>query len=258
MFFVVPAAVRGESQAGSGVLGYTATAGSVGVGGAYVDASGTPLTSGQLGTNVAGVYYTGGLSGTGTKNFIEPHPTDPTKAIRYVCLEGPEAGTYFRGRGRIVGGTARIEVPESFRMVTDPEGLTVQITPLGHAAAVGVVSASLDGIEVEATRDVEFSFFVQGVRRAYPAEAPIVDHACFRPEGPLERLPLYLSADERQRLIDNGTYNADGTVNLATAERVGWARQWREEAARRVLEAEKARAAARDEQPAGGAAVPHR
>jgi len=30
---------------------------------------------------------------TGTKNFIEPHPTDASKKIRYVSLEGPEAGS---------------------------------------------------------------------------------------------------------------------------------------------------------------------
>jgi len=31
----------------------------------------------------------------------------------------------------------------------------------------------------------------------------------------------------KQRLIANGTYNADGTVNMTTAERVGWAETWR-------------------------------
>jgi len=49
-------------------------------------------------------------------------------------LEGPEAGTYFRGRARFSHGMARIEAPESFRLVTDEKSLTVQITPIGQVA----------------------------------------------------------------------------------------------------------------------------
>lgn len=30
------------------------------------------------------------------KNFVEPHPTDASQVIRYVSLEGPEAGTSMR------------------------------------------------------------------------------------------------------------------------------------------------------------------
>jgi len=35
-----------------------------------------------------------------------------------------------------------------------------------------------------------------------------------------------LSEEERGRLIANGTYNVDGTVNKQTAERLGWAKAW--------------------------------
>ena len=127
-----------------------------------------------------------------------------------------------------MGGTARIEVPESFRMVTDPEGITVQITPIGPPTAVGVTTVSLDVIEAASRADVEFSYLVQGVRKAYREEPPIVENVYFRPDGPNDRLPAYFSPDERQRMVDNGTYKPDGTVNLATAERVGWTQQWRD------------------------------
>jgi hypothetical protein len=33
----------------------------------------------------------------------------------------------------------------------------------------------------------------------------------------------------KARLIANGTYNPDGTINMTTAERVGWAQKWREQ-----------------------------
>ncbi len=52
--------------------------------------------------------------------------------VRFVCLEGNESGTYFRGSSRLVGGRAVIDVPEEFRLVREPEGLTVQITPRGR------------------------------------------------------------------------------------------------------------------------------
>ena len=34
------------------------------------------------------------------KNFIEPHPNDPTKEIYYASLEGPEAAMYMSGTAR--------------------------------------------------------------------------------------------------------------------------------------------------------------
>ena len=57
------------------------------------------------------------------------------------------------------------------------------------------------------------------------------------PESPEAKLPKPLSEEERSRLIANGTYNEDGSVNMETAERVGWAKAWKERE-------EKARAAA--------------
>jgi hypothetical protein len=35
-----------------------------------------------------------------------------------------------------------------------------------------------------------------------------------------------LTEDARRRLVDNGTYNPDGSVNLTTARRRGWTREW--------------------------------
>ncbi|MCE7957718.1 MAG: hypothetical protein DYH06_07230 [Acidobacteria bacterium ACB2] len=246
------AGVRGESSTRNGVIGFSQAAFSYSVAGIRLDGTGTSLRYGVLGGDTSGVEFSGGLSGTGTKNFLEPHPTDATKMIAYVALEGPEAGTYFRGRGRFVGGSARIEVPESFRMGTDPEGITVQVTPIGRATAVGVVRIGLDAVEVEANRDVEFSYLVQGVRKAYKDVQPIVENTFFRPRSEDDRMPSTLSAEEKQRLVDNGTYNPDGSVNLTTAERTGWLRMWREreELARAV--AEKGAGAAADGNRASG------
>jgi hypothetical protein len=221
------AGVRGEALSGFGVLGISQ---SYGVGGSLVNFSGSLLTYGLLGTvgpPALGVYYGGGLAGFGTKSFLEPHPTDATKIIRYVSLEGPEAGTYFRGTDQTSHGTAVILVPDSFRLVTDTEGLTVQLTPVGAAATLYVVSQDLNQIVVRSSRDVKFHYMVNGVRKAYPHwEAIQENESLLVPTSAVDRLPAWLSEEERGRLIRNGTYNADGTVNLATAERLGWTKVW--------------------------------
>jgi len=180
----------------------------------------------RAGATPYGVFYNGGTGGTGIKSFIEPHATDPSKVIRYVSLEGPEAGTYFRGRGRFSRGLATIEVPEDFRMVTDREGLSIQVTPIGEMASVAVVSIGLERIVVKASRNVEFFYTVNGVRATFKDHTPIKDGVEFMPRKAEATMPRYLSEGQKQILIRNGTYKADGTVNLETAHRLGWDRAW--------------------------------
>ena len=222
------AGVRGEADPSSNGIGVLGVSSYVGVGGDLTDPStGDELAEGQLA--VVGpwaVYAHGDIGATGTKSFLDPHATDASKVIRYVALEGPEAGTYFRGRGRFVNRQAIIDVPENFRMVTEEEGLTVHITPMGGVAAVGVTSVSLQQIVVESSRDVEFSYIVYGVRKGYANFDPIVDGTTFVPRSPSAKMPAWLNASQKQRLIDNGTYNGDGTVNMKTALRLGWDKIW--------------------------------
>jgi hypothetical protein len=241
---ISPAGVRGESKSNIGVFGVSQNAGIVGY---RVNSSGFITSAGYLGDfSGVGVYYLNGLAGTGTKSFVEPHPTDATKLIKYVSIEGPEAGVYFRGRGHAHKGLATIDVPEDFRMVAAEEGLSIQVTPIGEMANVAVLQIDLNRVVVKATRDVEFFYTVNGVRRAYPTWNPIQENRReFVPEGPDARLPAYLSANETQRLIDNGTYNADGTVNMRTAEHAGWVKAWADRAAEAQAAAQEAQKAAR-------------
>lgn len=177
---------------------------------------------------IYGVFSNGNMGASGMKPFVEPHPTDPSKVIRYVALEGNEVGTYFRGRSKFQNRLARIPVPEDFRFVTDQEGLTVQITPIGAMATVAVLKMDLHEITVQASRDVEFSYLVQGVRRSFRDHKPVAEGLEFLPRSPSSRLPDYLSEEARARLIANGTYNVDGTVNMETATRLGWVKVWTE------------------------------
>jgi hypothetical protein len=223
-----PAGVRGQAPV-NGVVG---VAGVAGVVGSLITPSApfSILAGGILGydsgpTNY-GVWAQGGYGGSGAKFFVEPHPNDASKVIRYVSLEGPEAGTYFRGRGRFERGMARIPVPEDFRMVTDEEGLSVQITPIGGMASVGVLKADLNQIVVQASRNLEFYYLVQGVRRTHKHLTPIVEGNEYRPERADATMPAWLTEGQKQLLIQNGTYKPDGTVNVETAQRLGWDKVW--------------------------------
>jgi len=221
------AGVRGEG-ASRGTVGVAGPSG-VGVRGYSVDASGILQMHGSLGYgNTYGVYANGNLGATGTKTFVEPHPTDASKVIKFVSLEGPEAGTYFRGTASTRGGVCVIEVPETFQMVTDEDGLTVQVTTVGSGAHAWVESESLERIVVRSSADTKLHYLVQGVRKAYRDFQPVVPGDEFMPRSPEDTLPLWLSEEGRRRLVSNGTFHPDGTVNMETAERAGWAQRWRE------------------------------
>ncbi len=61
------------------------------------------------------------------KDFDIPHPTKEGHRLRHVCLEGPEAGVYIRGR---LTDNNVIELPEYWRGLVDPETITVTLTQI--------------------------------------------------------------------------------------------------------------------------------
>lgn len=204
-----------------------------GIAGALNDPGGMPLARGYLGMDQGpsnwAVFAEGNYGGTGAKYFVEPHPHRADLVIRYVALEGPEAGTYFRGRGKLQNGLATIDVPEDFRLVTDPDSLTVQITPIGEMATVAVVRMALDRIVVRGSRNVAFSYMVNGVRKSHRSIVPMGPGSEYAPQSLDAKIPAHLTPVQREYLISNGTYNADGTVNLETARALGWDKSWKKE-----------------------------
>jgi len=170
------------------------------------------------------IYSGGNFGASGSKSFVEPHPTDASKEIRYASLEGREVGTYFRGSGHFVHGAATIDVPPDFRFVTSADGLTVVATPMGELATIACISKSLDRIEMRASADVDFDYIVSGVRKAFADFAPIHENISFVPRSAAgaANLAATLPPESVRRLIANGTLNADLTVNAQTARRLGW------------------------------------
>ena len=62
------------------------------------------------------------------KSFDIPHPTKDNHRLRYVCLEGPSAEVYFRGK---LKGSNIIHLPDYWKSLVDPDSITVQLTPIG-------------------------------------------------------------------------------------------------------------------------------
>ena len=222
------AGLYGKAAHGFGVYGRGGFEGVRGVG----DTNGVRglstgnFSEGYLAAFGYGVYAAGGMGGTGAKYFVEPHPEKADMVIRYVSLEGNESGTYFRGRAKFQNGVATIAVPEDFRLVTDREGLSIQVTPIGQMATIAVESIGLDRIVVRGSRNVEFFYTVNGVRETHKNLTPIGPGREFMPEAPDAKMPAYLTEGQKEMLISNGTYRPDGTVNMETARRLGWDKEW--------------------------------
>ena len=73
--------------------------------------------------------HTGEPGPTGSKTFIIDHPTIQSKHLVHVCLEGPEAGVYYRGKGEICNNEyVEIELPHYVDSLA--HDFTIQITPI--------------------------------------------------------------------------------------------------------------------------------
>ena len=64
----------------------------------------------------------------GWKGFDLKHPNIEGYRVRHVCVEGPEAAIYVRGKVSVDG---IIELPDYWQNFVDKETITVQLTPIG-------------------------------------------------------------------------------------------------------------------------------
>ena len=74
-----------------------------------------------------------GPTGPPGKSFIIDHPDDFSKYLVHVCLEGPEAAVYYRGKGEITNNNSTIiNLPNYVKNLASD--FTIQITAVydGH------------------------------------------------------------------------------------------------------------------------------
>jgi hypothetical protein len=124
----------------------------------------------QINGSTGAVTVSGNFTVTGVKNFAMVDPADAQRAIYYASLEGPEAGTYFRGTAKIKNGEAVIELPGYFSRITETERMTVQLTPVGDWGQLYVAEKTPERLVIRVapgTSDLTFDYLVQGVRKGY-------------------------------------------------------------------------------------------
>ena len=132
----------------------------------------------QINTNITGnglINITGSITGASVqdaggnilsvkKDFDIPHPTKEGHRLRHVCLEGPEAGVYIRGK---LKGTT-ITVPEYWKGLVDESTISVHLTPIGSHQELYVKSIEW-GRKIEirnaAGGPIECFYLIQGERK---------------------------------------------------------------------------------------------
>ena len=62
------------------------------------------------------------------KNFDIKHPSKEGWRLRYACIEGPEAGVYYRGR---LKNQKIIKLPYYWKDLVSVDSITVQLQPIG-------------------------------------------------------------------------------------------------------------------------------
>jgi hypothetical protein len=120
-----------------------------------INASGTNLDAGTTGFFVAPLRNTADLGQTGfviyndvskelqyitsPKTFVIDHPLDSSKYLVHACLEGAEAGVYYRGSGKIINNIfTTISLPSYASAVAS--NFTVHITPKFDGSSLSDVS----------------------------------------------------------------------------------------------------------------------
>ena len=70
-----------------------------------------------------------GPTGPSNKSFIIDHPLHPEKYLVHACLEGPEAGVYYRGKGEISNDeSVTVQLPDYVSNLANT--FTIQVTSI--------------------------------------------------------------------------------------------------------------------------------
>jgi len=86
-----------------------------------------PITAPDL-VSSAATLNTTTLIAKSKKSFDIPHPTKEDHRLRHICLEGPEAEVFYRGR---MENTTTINLPDYWRELVDSDSIGVHLTPMG-------------------------------------------------------------------------------------------------------------------------------
>ena len=111
-----------------------------------------------------------GPTGPAGKSFIINHPTDENKYLVHVCLEGPEAGVYYRGNGEITNNES-VEVVLPHYVEKLAYNFTVQVTPIYGNKIVTLNSSEVENNAFKVYgENAKFHWVVYGSRQEVNVE----------------------------------------------------------------------------------------
>jgi hypothetical protein len=102
-----------------------------------------------------------------TKTFVIDHPQDPDRYLVHGCIEGPEVGIYYRGKGEILPGTTSVVINLEKYVSVFGYDFTVHITPIYSGQSIIPNYAASDVIDSHFTVYGEpgrFNWIVYGKR----------------------------------------------------------------------------------------------
>jgi hypothetical protein len=170
----------------TGPTGATGATGATGPIGATGATGVLPVLTATGATGPLVVYNTGANTfaySTG-KTFIIDHPVNQLKYLVHACIEGPEAGVYYRGIGEITNGSnTKIILPYYVNnLATD---FTVQLTPIYSGAKIEQLNTSeiTNGYFTVYGSNCKFYWLVHGKRADIQVE-PDKDSVIINGDGP--------------------------------------------------------------------------
>ena len=87
------------------------------------------------------------------KAFDIKHPLKEEWRLRHACIEGPEAGVYYRGR---LKGSNIIELPSYWKGLVDKDTITVQLQSIGKHQNLVVESFNNEYVIIEIGANQDF------------------------------------------------------------------------------------------------------
>lgn len=119
----------------------------------------------QVTNNVTSSTFNGSINVQSWKGFDIQHPNKPNHRLRHICLEGPEAGVYCRGKGK---GKV-IELPDYWRGLIEEDTISVHLTPIGNPYVLFVEKINDNKVYVESNWeksgvDIEYYYVINASR----------------------------------------------------------------------------------------------
>jgi hypothetical protein len=154
------------------------------------DAAATALSLLMYNSTTSELIVSTDQTATGTKTFVIDHPIDETRYLVHACIEGPESGVYYRGKGEIVNNHSTLIVLPHY-VQHFAYDFNIQLTPIYDSENNHRIYCSevTDNSFVVFGKNVKFFWIVHAKRSEIEVE-PLKATTVVKGEGPYRWIHL--------------------------------------------------------------------